>query len=120
MQTQPNRRMPRKSVLIDKASEQTLTIGNPSQVRGFVRRKGVTRLAQKAIGLVRELFPHLRSIALEISRDPDERAEWLVVRVAAAAPRAELTPAYRQYVSRWVREAPPEKRHLVRLSYTGV
>jgi hypothetical protein len=103
-----------------KAPQQVPAIHTPSPVKDFIRRKGVARLSRKAIGLVRQLFPQLRTIELDVSRDPEERAEWLVLRVCAAAPRAQLTLAYRQYVSQWVRETPPHKRYLVRLSYTSV
>lgn len=90
------------------------------QARDFITCEGVKGLAEKAVCLVREVFPQLRSATLELSRDPEEAAEWVVLRVTSAAPRADVARAYRQYVRRWVREAPPGKRHLVRLAYTGV
>jgi hypothetical protein len=86
----------------------------------FIGREQVASLAEKALSLVREVFPQIQAIQLEVSRDPDEAAEWLVLGVTAAAPRSELSAAYREYIRRWVRETPPEKRHMVRLSYAGV
>jgi hypothetical protein len=89
-------------------------------VRDFISHKGLADLTQKAVGLVREVFPQLRAIKLEVSRDPEESAEWLVLHVTSAAPCAELAPAYRQYIRKWVSETPAANRHLVRLSYTSV
>jgi hypothetical protein len=100
--------------------EQILTINDSPQVSDFIRRKDIASLLQKAVALVCELFPKLRAVILEASSDPEESAEWIVLRVTSAAPHTELTPAYRHYIQRWVRETPPEKRHLVRLSYTSV
>lgn len=99
--------------------EQLLTINDSTQVSDFIRCKDIATLLQKAVTLVCELFPKLRAVILEASRDPEESAEWIVLRVTSAAPRAELTTAYRNYIRRWVRETTPEKRHLVRLSYTN-
>lgn len=100
--------------------EQILSINNSMQVDDFIHRNDIAALIHKAVMLIRELFPKLCAIQLEVSSDPEEAAEWIILRVASGAPRAELTSAYRQYVRRWVRETPPEKRHLVRHSYTSV
>ncbi|HTU89755.1 MAG TPA: hypothetical protein VMF69_06645 [Gemmataceae bacterium] len=99
--------------------EQVLTTNDSTQVSDFIRRKDFAPLLHKAVTLVCELFPKLRAVILEASSDPEESAEWVVLRVTSAAPRAELTAAYRHYIQRWVRETPPEKRHLIRLSYTS-
>jgi hypothetical protein len=99
--------------------EQVLTINDSPQVSDFIRRNDIAALLHKAVTLVCELFPKLRAVMLEASSDPEESAEWIVLRVTSAAPREELTPAYRRYIQRWVRETPPEKRHLVPLSYTS-
>lgn len=98
---------------------QMLTITNSTQVDDFIRRTDIATLIHKAVTLVGELFPKIRVVMLEASRDPEESSEWLVVRVTSTATRADLTAAYRDYIRRWVRETPPEKRHLVRLSYTS-
>jgi hypothetical protein len=90
------------------------------QVADFIRREGIDANVHKADSLVRELFPQVRTVRCEVSRDPEESAEWIVVEVASTASPAELTAAYREYIKRWVRETPPEKRRLVRLSYTRV
>lgn len=100
--------------------EQVLTTNDSPQVSDFIRRKDIAALLHKAVTLVCELFPKLHAIMLEASSDPEEPAEWIVLRVTSAAPRAELTTAYRHYIQRWVRETSAEKRHLVRLSYTNV
>lgn len=92
---------------------------NAPEIRDFVRREGLAALTQKAVVLVEELFPRLSGIVWEESHDPEESVQWLVLRVTSAAPRAELTAAYRQYIQRWVRETPADKRHLVRLSYSN-
>lgn len=99
--------------------EQILTTNDSTQVNDFIRRKDIATLVHKAVTLVCELFPHLQAVLLEASSDPDESAEWIVLRVTSAAPRAELSTAYRHYIQRWVRETSPAKRHLVRLSYTS-
>lgn len=99
--------------------EQLLTTNDSTQVNDFIRRKDIATLLHKAVTLVCELFPKLQALMLEPSSDPAEPAEWIVLRVTSAAPRAELTAAYRHYIQRWVSETPPEKRHLVRLSYTS-
>jgi hypothetical protein len=99
--------------------EQVLSITDSAQVSDFIRRTDIATLIHKAISLVGELFPKLRALMLEASRDPEESSEWLVLRVTSTATRAELSIAYREYIRRWVRETPPEKRHLVRLSYAN-
>lgn len=99
--------------------EQVLAINDSTQVSDFIRRKDIAPLLHTAVTLVCELFPKLRAVTLEASSDPEEPAEWIVLRVTSAAPREELTIAYRHYIRRWVRETPPEIRHLVRLSYTN-
>jgi hypothetical protein len=80
----------------------------------------LTALTHKAVVLVGELFPNLCGIAWEVSRDPEEPAQWLVLRLTSTASRVELAAAYRQYIRRWVRETPADKRHLVRLSYSNM
>jgi hypothetical protein len=85
----------------------------------FCRRMGIEPLRDKAIALVKEEFPSPQTITLRVSRDPEEEAEWLTVEVTARAEPAELKQAYRRYVARWVRETPPDKRILVRLSYSA-
>lgn len=99
--------------------EQVLTSNASPQVSDFIRRKDISTLLHKAVTLVCELFPKLHAVKLEASSDPEESAGWIVLRVTSGAPRDELTSAYRHYIQRWVRETPPEKRHLVRLSYTS-
>jgi hypothetical protein len=100
--------------------EQLLTINDSTQVNDFIRRKDIAPLLHKAVTLVRELFPKLQAVMLEVSNDHEESAEWIILRVTSAAPHAELTTAYRSYIRRWVCETPAEKRHLLRLSYTNV
>jgi hypothetical protein len=99
--------------------EQVLTINDSTQVSDFIRHKDIATLLHKAVTLVCELFPKLHAVILEASRDPEESAEWIVLRVTSAAPHAELTTAYRSYIRRWVRETSAEKRHFVRLSYAS-
>jgi translation initiation factor 2 gamma subunit (eIF-2gamma) len=89
-------------------------------VQDFIARNGILPLVQKAVELIGELFPQLREIKLEVSLDPEESAEWLLLRVASTASLADLTSAYRRYIRKWVSETPAEKRHFVRLSYTSV
>jgi hypothetical protein len=115
-----NNEIPAVATVSSAVSEQLLRLNDSTQVNGFIQRGNISDLIHKSVALIRELFPKLRAIVLEVSSDPEEPAEWIVVRVTSAAPRAELTSAYRQYVQRWVRETPPDKRHLVRLSYTSV
>src|SRR5262245_10326140 len=82
-------------------------------VKDFLQRTGTEELAETAIRLVCELFPQPHTIELGVSRDFEENSEWLVVRVTAHANRQALTAAYREYVARWVRETPADKRHFV-------
>jgi hypothetical protein len=77
----------------------------------------VEGLVNQAIGLVGSSFPGVKQISLEVSQDPDEGAEWIIVRVVADAPPAALRHSYGQFIRHWVWTKPPDKRSLVRLSY---
>ena len=100
-------------------THQELEASTSPEIRDFVRREGLAALTHKAVVLIGELFPKPCGIVWEVSRDPEESVQWLVLRVTSTAPRAELTAAYWQYIQRWVRETPADKRHLVRLSYSN-
>jgi hypothetical protein len=101
-------------------TSQILAINGSPPVTEFIRRNDIVTLLNKAVTLVCELFPKLHAVMVEASSDPEESSEWIVLRVTSAAPRGEMNSAYRRYIHRWVRETPPDKRHLVRLSYTNV
>lgn len=85
----------------------------------YCRLLGIEDLRDKSIALVQEVFPHPQTIEMEVKQDPEECANCLTIHVSVPGDRAVLRAAYNQYISRWVRETPSDKRLYVRMSYRG-
>lgn len=92
---------------------------DPEAIADFHRRRGTEELARQAVQLVQDTFSELQRITLQVVRDQEEDAEWLRLTVTARLAPTELRCAADAYLRRWVRETPPELRHLVVLQRRG-
>src|SRR5262245_34166065 len=86
-------------------------------VRAFCDRHQLWPQVASALNLVQECFGPVEGPSLRVRRDPEDDAEWLLIRVLARGTPEALGEAYRAYVRRWVAEQPLPQRDMVRLSY---
>ena len=91
---------------------------DPIGVREFCARNAVLLHAEAALMTARACFADIETIKLCVRQDPEEDAEWLLVKLAVRGSRDQALASYRAYVQRWTGSVPLPQRGLVRLSYT--
>lgn len=93
---------------------------DPSGIRAFCLRYGIESHLKTAVELAKKCFPSAVRFRIEPRQDPEEDAEWLVLRASVKGGVKEVLKAYDGYIDQWVRLAPPSERGMIRLSYNLV
>lgn len=85
-------------------------------VLAFCDARGVRRHLDRAVELIAETFPAVVAVHAEVDQDPDAADDWVTVRAVVRGTPDQLARAEGAYAARWVAEAPPPERFLIRLS----
>lgn len=88
----------------------------PDDVRAFSRTNGLDDHLRKAIDLAGRTFAPVERLEVELRQDRETEDEWIVLRVAVRADRANVSAARQRYTAEWVASVPSPQRYLIRLS----
>lgn len=86
-------------------------------VKEFCRLHDLSAPLMTALNLANAMFPAVQCLRVGVREDPENGAEWLIVRVVAGCSPEEAQQAYMRFIASWVASVPRFKRGLVRLSY---
>lgn len=89
----------------------------PDEVQAFADAHGLGDALELAERLARDAFPPGSELELELARDRESDAEWLVLRVSLSATPDAVLSAYNTFLERWTAVAPPRALDLIALSY---
>jgi hypothetical protein len=89
----------------------------PDDASAFAEAHGLGGAVELAERLARDTFPPDSELELELARDCESDAEWLVLRVSLSAPPDAVLSAYTEFLERWTAAAPPRALDLIALCY---
>jgi len=70
-----------------------------------------------ALGLIRNSFPSLQRLSLQLELDPDTNEEWILIDFDVDEEIKEILDAYDRYTDHWVKAAPWPQRDKILTSF---
>lgn len=89
----------------------------PDDARAFADAHGLGDAVELAERFARDTFPSGSELELELARDRESDAEWLVLRVSLSSTPDAVLSAYNEFLERWTATASPRALDLIALSY---
>jgi hypothetical protein len=83
----------------------------------FCLRQRLLRPLLIAIDLIKQYFPKVQDLHLQLDQDPETGDEWLVLDITVQGEVDDVLESYEAYTSQWVSSVPWPQRDKLRLSY---
>lgn len=83
----------------------------------FCIRHDLSFYLSVALGLIRNSFPALKRLSLQLELDPDTTEEWILIDFDVEGEVHDILDAYDRYTDQWVKAAPWPQRDKIRTSF---
>jgi hypothetical protein len=83
----------------------------------FCVRNDLAVYLSVAIGLIRDSFPTIKRLRLQLERDPDIEEEWILIDFDVQGEGEDILNQYNRYTEFWVRSVPWPQRDKIRVSF---
>lgn len=83
----------------------------------FCIRYDLSACLSVALGLLRDSFPSVKRLRLQLEKDPDISEEWILIDFDVQGEGEDILDQYDRYTERWVRSVPWPQRDKIRVSF---
>ncbi len=108
-------------VTLESLPQPALILGSANpEAKAFADAHGLAPEIERAVSLIREVFPSDSTASLRVFQDPESENRWLVIDLVSPGTVNEVLASFDSFQSRWVAVTAPRVRDLLQVNFTLV